>query len=91
MEPDLFAVPLNIPSGLLSCGTGRVPRKIRAAMFLNSLLRSLRFQLRRSRRKRITAKVLTSTRFAVSHSAVFISYPSGRPFLSIKPTRPPKS
>lgn len=56
-------------------------------MFLNSILRSFRFQLRRSSPRKITAKVLTSTRFAVSHSAVFISYPSGQPSLFIKPTK----
>lgn len=57
-------------------------------MRLFSWFRSLEFHFgRRPRPSTITARVLTATRFAVSHSAVFISYPSGRPSLSIRPTQ----
>jgi hypothetical protein len=50
-------------------------------------LRFLKSKLRRHlRRRSITVKMLSSTRFSQSHSAVLISFPAGKNSLSIRST-----
>ena len=74
----------RIVSGLHSSRAARLPR-IGSAMFFVSWFRSLKRHLPRgSRRTGITVRVLSATQFHVSHSAVFISFPSGQHSLSIR-------